>query len=471
MPEPQNIHELKSLQGQLAYLRRFISNLAGRCQPFSRLMKKGIPFEWDETCNNAFKSIKAYLMKPPVLVAPILGRSLILYIAAQERLVGALLAQENDEGKENALYYLSRMMTHCELNYSPIEKMCLALVFAVQKLRHYFQAHTVHLISKANPVKYIMTKLVLSDQLARWSLLLQEFEIIYVPQKAIKGQALADFLADHPIPADWELSKELPDEDVLFIQVQLPWKMYFDGASHREGAGDGVVFLTPEGDVLPYAFTLTQLCSNNEAEYQALILGLEMAIDMKQLRLKLYGDSKLIINQLLNIYEVRKPELVPYYNYATRMIGWLGGVTLEHVSRTKNRQADALAKLASSLALPDVEARISICQRWVIPPHFDDEYNNKMKVNAITVFEIEKEDWRQSLIDYLQHGKLPENPHRRTDVRRCAPRFIYYNSTLYRRSFEGLLLRCLGENEATHALEEAHSGICGAHQSDPKLHF
>ncbi|GFZ02402.1 hypothetical protein Acr_15g0010100 [Actinidia rufa] len=436
MPEPRNIHELKSLQGRLAYLRRFISNLAGRCQPFSRLMKKGIPFEWDEACNNAFKSIKAYLMKPPVLIAPIPGRPLILYIAAQERSVGALLAQENDEGKENALYYLSRMMMHCELNYSPIEKMCLALVFTVQKLRHYFQAHTIHLISKANPVKYIMTKPVLSDRLARWSLLLQEFEIIYVPQKAIKGQALADFLADHPIPADWELSEELPDEDVLFIQVQLPWKMYFDGASHREGAAAGVVFLTPEGDVLPYAFTLTQLCSNNEAEYQALILGLEMAVDMKQLRLEVYGDSKLIINQLLNIYEVRKPELVPYYNYATRMIGWLGGVTLEHVPRTKNRQADALTKLASSLALPDGKAHISICQRWVIPSHFDDEYNDKMEANAISVFEIEKEDWRQSLIDYLQHGKLPENPHRRTDVRRRAPRFIYYNSTLYRRSFE-----------------------------------
>ena len=180
MPKPQNIHELKSLQGQLVYLRWFISNLAGRCQPFSRLMKKGIPFEWDEACNNAFKSIKAYayLMKPTVLVAHVPGRPLILYIAAQERSVGALLAQENDEGKENALYYLSRMMTPCELNYSPIEKMCLALVFVVQKLRHYFQAHMIHLISKANSVKYIMTKPVLSDRLARWSLLLQEFEII-----------------------------------------------------------------------------------------------------------------------------------------------------------------------------------------------------------------------------------------------------------------------------------------------------
>ena len=81
-----------------------------------------------------------------------------------------------------------------------------------------------------------------------------------------------------------------------------------------------------------------------------------MVVDMKQLWLEVYRDSKLIINQLLNTYEVRNPELVPYYNYATRMIGWLDGVTLEHVLRKKNRQADALAKLVSPVALPYVEA-------------------------------------------------------------------------------------------------------------------
>ena len=86
-------------------------------------MKKGAPFNWDQTCSEAFKSIKSYLAKPPVLAAPIPGKPLILYIAAQERSVGALLAQENSEGKENALYYLSRTMTPNEINYSPIEKL------------------------------------------------------------------------------------------------------------------------------------------------------------------------------------------------------------------------------------------------------------------------------------------------------------------------------------------------------------
>ncbi|KAL0440126.1 UNVERIFIED_CONTAM: Transposon Tf2-12 polyprotein [Sesamum latifolium] len=222
MPEPRNIHELKSLQGKLAYLRRFISNLAGRCQPFSRLMKKDVPFEWDEACDKAFKSIKSYLMKPPVLVAPVHGCPLILYVATQERSVGILLAQKNDAGKENSLYYLSRTMTPNELKYSPIEKLCLALIFVIQKLKHYFQSHSIHLVSKANPLKYVMTKPVLSDRLARWYLQLQQFEITYVPQKAIKGQVLADFLADHPMPAEWELSDDLPDEDVFMIEITPP---------------------------------------------------------------------------------------------------------------------------------------------------------------------------------------------------------------------------------------------------------
>ncbi|KAL0307315.1 UNVERIFIED_CONTAM: hypothetical protein Sradi_6148800 [Sesamum radiatum] len=87
-----------------------------RCQPFSRLMKKDVPFQWDEACDKAFKSIKSYLMKPPVLVAPVPERPLILYVAAQERSVGILLAQKNDEGKENALYYLSRTIRQMSSN-------------------------------------------------------------------------------------------------------------------------------------------------------------------------------------------------------------------------------------------------------------------------------------------------------------------------------------------------------------------
>ncbi|KAL0282696.1 UNVERIFIED_CONTAM: hypothetical protein Sangu_2936800 [Sesamum angustifolium] len=149
--------------------------------------------------------------------------------------------------------------------------------------------------------------------------------------------------------AKWELSDDLPDEDVLVIEVTPPWKMYFDGTSHKEGVSAAVVFVTSKGEVPPYSFTLTQNCSNNVAEYEALILLLEMIVDIKQLHLKVYGDTQLVVNQLLGHYEVKKRKLLPHHNYAKRLMGWLRDVELKHLLRKDNKQVDALAKLASKV--------------------------------------------------------------------------------------------------------------------------
>ncbi|XP_070026113.1 uncharacterized protein [Nicotiana sylvestris] len=211
----------------------------------------------------------------------------------------------------------------------------------------------------------------------------------------------------------------------MVVEVQPPWKMYFDGAAHRRGAGAGVVFVTPQGEVLPYSFTLTQLCSNNVAEYQTLILGLEMAVDMKQLQLQVFGDSH--------------------------------DVTIQYVPRKENKKADALAALASSLTLPD-QVQVTVCQKWVVPPPNEVECEENELKYLVAVSEVEKEEWRQPIIDYLCYGILPENLRRRTEIRCRALCFLYYKDTLSRRSFEGVLLRCLGEEEALQALQEAHSG-------------
>ncbi|XP_060211829.1 uncharacterized protein LOC132639399 [Lycium barbarum] len=256
----------------------------------------------------------------------------------------------------------------------------------------------------------------------------------------------------------------------MVVEIQSPWRMYFDGAAQCDGAGAGVVFVTPQGEVLPYSFTLTQRCSNNVVEYQALIIGLEMVVDIKQLQLQVFGDSQLVINQLLGSYEVKNPELLPYHGYAQKLIGWLGDVTLQHVPRSENKKVDALAALASALTLPD-QKQVTICQKWVVPPSNEDEGPESELEHLVAVSEAAKEDWRQPIIDYLSYGILPEDSRRRTEIRRRAPRFLYYKDTLNRRSFEGILLRCLGEDEAVQALQEAHSGVCGSHQSGPKLHF
>ena len=130
------------------------------------------------------------------------------------------------------------------------------------------QAYTIRLIAKADPIKYVLSRPVVSGHIARWAVLLQQYDLAYVPQKAVKGQALADFLADHPVPSDWEFSDDFPDEDVFYIEVMPQWMMFFDGAARREGAGAGVVFVSPQRQILLYSFSLSELCSNNVAEYQ-----------------------------------------------------------------------------------------------------------------------------------------------------------------------------------------------------------
>lgn len=221
MPQPTNLRELKSLQGHLAYIRRSISNLSGRCKLFSRLMKKGVPFQWDQACENAFEDIKKYLTNPPVLCAAVKGQPLILYTAAMPTSLGALLAQNNDIRKEVALYYLSRTLLGAECNYLDIEKICLSLVFTAQKLRHYMLEHTIHLVSRADPLRYILSKMTLSGRLAEWAMFLSQFDIVFVPQKAVKGQALANFLAAHPIPNNFPIDDDLPDEEVFYHRSNL----------------------------------------------------------------------------------------------------------------------------------------------------------------------------------------------------------------------------------------------------------
>ncbi|XP_074266176.1 uncharacterized protein LOC141588642 [Silene latifolia] len=319
MLEPKTLKELRGLQARLAYIRRFIFNLAERCQPFSHLMKKDAPFQWDKKCKHDFDSIKKYLASAPVLEAPIPGKPLILYIAAQERSLGAMCAQEIEDRKERALYYLSRTLVEAELNYSPIEKICLALVFALQKLRHNMQAHTIHVVSKADPI--------------------------------IKGQVIVDFFVDHPVPTEWEISDELPGEEIFYVDILPPWQIYFDGAARRDRAGAGVVFISPQNHAMSYSFTLTQFCSNNVAEYQALILGRQMAIEIGVRDMDIYGDSQLVISQVLDEYEVRKEDLIPYHRQARQLLNQLDSINIGHVPRSANNLADALANLVATLAL------------------------------------------------------------------------------------------------------------------------
>ncbi|KAL0292073.1 UNVERIFIED_CONTAM: hypothetical protein Scaly_2606700 [Sesamum calycinum] len=195
------------------------------------------------------------------------------------------------------------------------------------------------------------------------------------------------------MPTEWEISDDFPNDDVFSIKILPPWTMLFDGASQSNGAGAGVVFVSLEKQVLTYSIVLTELCSNNVTEYQALIIGLQMALEMGILEMELYGDSKLIINQLLNIYEAKKDDLVPLFRQASHLLKGFESVTLNHIPRKENRMADSLANLATTLVLYEGETtNISVCNRWVLPSvdTFDHEDSD-----AITIVTTNEKDRRK----------------------------------------------------------------------------
>ena len=155
-------------------------------------------FKWEKQHQIGFDGIKGYLSKPPVLMPPLKDQPLKLYLSVAKESIGCLLAQNNAEGHEQAVYYLSRVLNSTKTRYTPIEKLCLALYFVYTKLRHYLIKSQVYVVSQTDMMKYKLTQPLITGRIGKWSLTLSGFALVYFPQKSVKGQALANFLVDHP---------------------------------------------------------------------------------------------------------------------------------------------------------------------------------------------------------------------------------------------------------------------------------
>ena len=185
-----------------------------------------------------------------------------------------MLAQKSGGKAEHAIYYLSKKLLPYEANYSLVEKTCLAIIWATKKLMHYFQSYQVQEVSQHDPLRYLQQTPSLTGKLARWLVLLMEFNIDYVARKVVKGRAVADFLAQNPVDDEQEWELEFPDEHLGLIEIQT-WTMYFNGAVNNRGAGIGVILISPEGEMILMAKRLEFEVTNNQAEYEAYIFGLE----------------------------------------------------------------------------------------------------------------------------------------------------------------------------------------------------
>ena len=134
MKPPRAEKEIQGFLGRIQYISRFIAQLTMACEPLFRLLKKDVPTVWNEQCQEAFKKIKNYLMKPPILVLPIPEKPILFYFTTIDTTMRASLAQYLEESrKENAINYISKKMLAYEEKYSPLEKTCVALVWETCK--------------------------------------------------------------------------------------------------------------------------------------------------------------------------------------------------------------------------------------------------------------------------------------------------------------------------------------------------
>ncbi|KAL6125938.1 hypothetical protein ACLB2K_073989 [Fragaria x ananassa] len=199
-------------------------------------------FVWEPQHQEAFDRIKNYLTNPPVLVPPRPGIPLKLYIAAADLSIGGLLAQDDENEVEHAVYYLSRVLTDCETLYSPMKKLCLALFFADCKLRHYMLAFTTVVIAQSDLVKYMFSRPILQGRIGKWILALSEFSLQYVPQRAVKGQVIADFLAHHP-PTE-RISSQVKE---LFMKLYKEYKEFYPWVGNTYMEVDSVALMYIDG--------------------------------------------------------------------------------------------------------------------------------------------------------------------------------------------------------------------------------
>ena len=151
---------------------------------------------WTDNCQNAFEKIKHCLIQPPILSNPIPKEKLYMYLAVSEWAISAVLFRCPSPKEQRPIYYVSRALADVETRYSKMELTALALRSAAQKLRPYFQAHPVVVLTN-QPLRNILHKPDLTGRMLQWAIELSEFGIEFQPRLSIKGQVMADFVLEY----------------------------------------------------------------------------------------------------------------------------------------------------------------------------------------------------------------------------------------------------------------------------------
>ena len=208
-----------------------------------------------------------------------------------------------------------------------MEKLILALVTATRKLRPYCHAHTIEVPTEF-PMKQVLHKPETSRRLMKWVIELSEFDIWYKPKTAIKGQVLADFVMEFTSAGSNKNAQTVTDLSI--------WKLSVDRASNAQGSGAGLILTSLEGIDIEYALRFGFHTSNNEAEYEAVIAGLNLAHSLEVDQLKIYSDSQLVVRQIDDTYEAKSGRMILYLRKVRDLLKKFVLVQVRHVPRAKN---------------------------------------------------------------------------------------------------------------------------------------
>ncbi|GJX54900.1 reverse transcriptase domain-containing protein [Tanacetum coccineum] len=273
-----------------------------------------------------------------------------------------------------------------------MEKLVLALLSASKRLKRYFQAHTVVVITN-QPIKQLLSSSEISGRMLKWKFELEGYDIQYRPRTAIKGQILADFIVERP-------EEESPDELMAEPEVlPEPWTLFTDGSSCVDGSGAGLILTNPEGAEFTYAMRFRFEATNNEAEYEALIAGLRIAEKMGIKNLQANVDSRLVANQVNGSYIAKESGMVQYLNKVKTLAKSFKEFSIKQIPRSENKKADALSKIAST--------SFAHLNKQVLVEELKEKSIHEKEI--LDIVEEEGNTWMTPIREYLTKEILPED--------------------------------------------------------------
>ncbi|KAI5351639.1 hypothetical protein L3X38_004530 [Prunus dulcis] len=465
MERPKTTKDIQSLTGRVAALTRFISKATDKCVPFFKALKGGKrDITWTAECDNAFQALKNYMSKAPLLSKPLPGEILYLYLSVSRTAVSSVLIRKPEKA-ELPIFYFSKALQSAELRYPPLEQLALALVVSARRLRPYFQAHGIKVLTN-QPLRQVLQKPEISGRLIKWAIELGEFDIQFVPRPAKKGQAVADFISELT-PATIRPTPEAITETILpdqpgaeRLDTSTPvWGLHVDGSANQQGCGAGLVLTTPDGLKIEYALRFDFRTSNNEAEYEALLAGLRLAKSMNAKQIRIHSDSQLIVNQVTADFAAKDASMYAYLSTGHQLLRSFQAYEIKQIPRGENSHADALARLASAI---------------------NDNVGRKVPVEILAqpstvtseACAVRYEDtWMSGIYVYLTNGTLPEDKTQARKLRYRSARYTVINDVLYKRGYTTPYLKCLTAEQGDYVLREIHNGVCGDHSGSRSLAY